>query len=240
MNYMSMGFGMIIWLGVKHLFGISDRYLPGLESVVQAVTDLKWDLMGHVGVTTLRALSGTVAGISAGIAFALVAHRFGFLAFSLPTVNALRAVPAVALVPFFLLWFGFSEVGRYILIILAVGLNVCIGCAQTLLNGDERDHVIFGNYGVKRNRLILKYWFPRVLESILPTLRVSVSLALGAIIVAEMLGAQSGIGYLMQTSRATFSLNVIFLCALLLGVLAELLDRALQKCWRLAVTWRAS
>jgi ABC-type nitrate/sulfonate/bicarbonate transport system permease component len=63
-------------------------------------------------------------------------------------------------------------------------------------------------------------------------------LALGVIVVSEMLGAQTGLGYLMQTSRATFSLNVIFLSASVLGLIAGALDLVLRLLWGSIVSWR--
>ena len=164
--------------------------------------------------------------------------RFRLLGWVLPLVHALRAVPAVAVVPFFLLWFGFSEVGRYLMVVLALGLNVVVACADRLERPVEADLLLFHNLGARPNTRILQYWLPRLLEELLPTLRFGISLGLGVIVVSEMLGAQWGLGYLMQTSRATFSLNVIFLAAGALGVIATLLDFALRMLWARLVTWR--
>lgn len=230
--------GIAVWLAVKYGAGISDRYLPGLDSLSQAVQDLGWDLLAHTGATALRTVLGCVLGASLGILAALLAYRARGLEYLMPTVNALRAVPAVALVPFFLLWFGFSEAGRYLLVALAVGLNVMVACADTLLNARERDVIVFQSHLRERHTLIVSYWLPRLLESLLPTMRFGLSLALGAIVVAEMLGSQFGLGYLIQTSRSTFSINVIFLCSIILGAITITLDAGVRRIWKIFVTWR--
>lgn len=227
-----------LWLGTKSVFDISDRYLPGLTSVLNAVTDLGWPLAAHTAATLMRALTGFVLGVAGGIVLTLIAFRFRLLPLFMPTVNALRAVPAVATVPFFLLWFGFSEFGRYLLVALGLGLNVMIACADVVERPNENDVVIFKNFQMPRERLIFSYWLPRIAETLLPTLRFGLALALGLIAVSEMLGAQYGLGYLMQTSRATFSLNVLILCAFLLGVIATASDMALRYAWPHIVTWR--
>jgi ABC-type nitrate/sulfonate/bicarbonate transport system permease component len=144
----------------------------------------------------------------------------------------------VAIVPFFLLWFGFSEFGRYLLVVVGLGLNVLVACADTLESPKEADLVLFRNFNAPLNSRVVRYWLPRVVEGLLPTLRFGVALALGVIVVSEMLGAQSGLGYLMQTSRATFSLNVILLCAVILGVFATVMDAALRRLWQKVVQWR--
>jgi len=169
---------------------------------------------------------------------ALIGFRFRLFPLLMPTVHGLRAVPAVAAVPFFLLWFGFSELGRYLLVALGLGLNVMVACADVMERPSEVDVVIFKNFRLPRERLIFSYWLPRIAESLLPTLRFGLALALGLITVSEMLGAQYGLGYLMQTSRATFSLNVLFLCAFLLGLIATAADTGLRRVWPLVVTWR--
>jgi ABC-type nitrate/sulfonate/bicarbonate transport system permease component len=229
---------IVLWIGLKSGFDISDRYLPGPMSVVAAITDLGWPLGLHIGATVVRTLVGFILGVTGGIALALVGFKYRLFPLLMPTVNALRAVPAVATVPFFLLWFGFSEVGRYLLVALGLGLNVMVACADVVERPHEADVVIFKNFQLPRESLILSYWLPRIAETLIPTLRFGLALALGLIAVSEMLGAQYGLGYLMQTSRATFSLNVLILCALILGVIATGADSALRWVWPHLVTWR--
>jgi len=230
--------GILIWLGIKYYFGISDRYLPGVGAMYRALVDIGPDWFIHIFATLSRTIVGFGLGVVLGIAVALTLFRINGLFWFLPMVHSVRAVPAVAIVPFFLLWFGFSEVGRYLLVVVGLGLNVLVACADTVESPREADLVLFRNFRAPLNTRIIRYWLPRVLENLLPTLRFGIALALGVIIVSEMLGAQSGLGYLMQTSRATFSLNVILLCAIILGVFATALDAGLQFVWLKVVTWR--
>jgi ABC-type nitrate/sulfonate/bicarbonate transport system permease component len=230
---------LALWIGVKSVFGITDRYLPGPVSVIAAISDLGWPLVGaHVGATLVRTLIGLVLAVAGGVLLALGAFRARLFPLLMPTVNALRAVPPVAMVPFFLLWFGFSEAGRYLLVALGLGLNIFVACADVLERPEEAEVVNFRNFQLPTHSLLIDYWTPRLAESLLPTLRFGIALALGLITVSEMLGAQYGLGYLMQTSRATFSLNVLILCTLILGVMATAADAALQWTWLRLVTWR--
>ena len=229
---------LVLWLAIKFGFDISDRYLPGPESLVSAVADIGWPLFLHLGATVVRAALGFGIGVSGGVAIALLAFRYRLLPVIMPTVNSLRAVPALAAVPFFLLWFGFSELGKYLLVAMGLGLNVVVSSADVLERPREIDRLNFSNFGLPQERLIFAYWLPRVIEGMLPTLRFGLALGLSLIVVSEMLGAQYGLGYLMQTSRATFSLNVLFLCALLLGILAVAGDAFLRNLWNSIVSWR--
>jgi ABC-type nitrate/sulfonate/bicarbonate transport system permease component len=230
--------GILAWLAVKYLFDISDRYMPGPAAVLQAIQDLGTGLLQHTASTLVRVIVGFAAGTTLGIALALLAFRQRWFDLLLPTVHAVRAVPAVALVPFFLLWFGFSEIGRYLLVVVGLGLNVMVACADVLQRPALADRVLFHNFGATLESRVLQYWLPRVVESLLPTLRFGIALTIGLIVVSEMLGSQVGLGYVIQTSRATFSLNVIFVCTVLLGCIAAGLDLALRMLWNTLVRWR--
>lgn len=229
---------LVLWVGVKTLFHVPERYLPGPLSVLTAADDLGWPLVDHAAMTIWRTATGFLLGTISGVAAALLFFRFRTLPLVMPLVNALRSMPPVAAVPFFLLWFGFSEWGRYLLVMLGLGLNVMVASVDIFEREEETDTVIFRNFGLPRESLVLSYWLPRIAESLLPTLRFGLSLALGLIAVSEMLGAQLGLGYLMQTARATFSLNVLFLCAFILGIIGTLADAGLRWAWPQLVTWR--
>jgi len=145
----------------------------------------------------------------------------------------------MAMIPFFLLWFGFSDVGKMALLALGLGLNIAVASAVVLDRQSEKDRILFMSFGLNKTDLILEYWLPRIVETLLPTLRFGLATVIGLVVVVEMLGAQTGLGYLIQTSRATFSLNVIMICAALFGVLTAVLNMALVRIWRATIKWQA-
>ncbi len=229
---------VLIWLGVKELFSVPDRYLPSLWMVAEAVADVGPDLLLHAGATSVRVVAGFLGGVLLGVVACLVAYRFGALNFLMPSINALRAVPPVALLPFFLLWFGFTEVGRIVLLLVGLGVNVFVASAEVVGNPSESDRILFRSFPVRPAGLAWYFWLPRILESLLPTLRFGLSMLIGLVVIAEMLGAQSGLGYLIQTSRSTFSLDVILLSSALLGFITIVSDRVLQILWRHVTFWK--
>ncbi len=237
-SFVSIFLLLIIWVGIRVFFDIPERYLPSPTGVINAIIDLQEKLPWHILATTIRIGASLVLGILFGIFGALVLHRFKMLNFFMPSLNALRSVPPVALIPFFLLWFGFSEIGRIILLTLGLGINVLVASANVLHFPTERDRILFRSFNIPINKLALHWWLPRILESILPTLRFGLATAIGVVVVAEMLGSQTGLGYLIQTSRATFSLNVILLATAIFGILTSLFDNALIYLWNKTVFWR--
>lgn len=227
------------WYLIKALFRVPDLYLPSPESVIEAAEAIEPGLMFHTMATLVRLVVGYSLGTALGIAIGILSARWRTVDLLIsPTVHSLRAVPAAAAVPFFLMWFGFAETGRYLIVLCAVAFNVAVA-AQQILSEHSRPHLtFFRSYEVPPGSLPIRYSLPRVFEDILPTLRYSLALSIGAVAVAELLGAQVGLGYLLQSGRSTFSFNLMFLAIIVIGAIASALDLLLKIVWRVVVYWR--
>ena len=231
----------ILWIFFSYIVSVPERFLPSPGSVLSGMWGLQPPLYSHAVATTLRVLIGTLTGTVAGISLALLITTFdGFRRMILPSIMMLRAVPPVATVPFFLLWFGFSEEGKFLLVAMGVGLNIVVASTQILEQTDERFIVALSSFHTSLRSYPFSVSLPLVLQGLLPTLRASVAIILGASIVSELLGSQVGLGYLIQTSRTTYSMNVVFLATLILGIIASLLDWWIVACWKILVFWKRS
>ena len=230
---------LLLWAMAKFLFHVPDRYFPSFAQVIMGIHDVGSELLVDTAITFLRICVGFFGGAILGVAAALYCYRASVLAVFMPSVNAIRAVPPVAMIPFFLLWFGFSEIGRLVLVFVGLGVNVFVAAAELMTTPRERDRILFMSFPTPARKLIWSFWLPRVLEGLLPTLRFGLATVVGLVIVAEMLGAQSGLGYLIQTSYETFSLHVILLATAILGIMTAVLDITLQFSWRNILYWAA-
>jgi sulfonate transport system permease protein len=228
-----------LWIVLKQGL-VSDRCLPTPQAVLGACSELDPNIAYHFAfTTTVRLAVGFVAGVVAGILLGIAVHRYKWLnKLLVPTLNSMRSVPAIATVPFFLLWFGFSEVGKVILVVSGIAFNIAIATNQVLNDIPEKHRVMFKSFGISPTSMVLDYSLPRILESLLPTVRFSLSTAIGVVIVSELLGSQIGLGYLIQTARSTFSMHVIFLAMILLGILNTVFDISVTKLWTRAVFWK--
>jgi len=228
-----------IWVFLTNCLQVNPRFLPKISDVATAWVGLNPSILVHMGATAVRFAIGFILGTVIGLGLALAMFRFRALdALLSPTIQSMRAVPAAAIVPFFLLWFGFSETGRYLLATVAVAFNVSVAARQILNTRSPVHEAFFQSIETPPWTLTFEYCLPLVLENILPTLRYSLALAIGAVTVSELLGSQVGLGYLIQTSRATFSLNLLFLAMILLGFLSIVADFVLCYFWKHIVYWR--
>jgi ABC-type nitrate/sulfonate/bicarbonate transport system permease component len=231
---------IIVWLFLCYVVAIPERYLPRPGAVFGALWDIDPPLYVHIAATTARILIGTIAGTALGIALALFLSSFeNVRRMLMPAILALRAVPLIATVPFFLLWFGFSEWGKFLLVAIGVGLNIVVASLQILEETNERYLVALASLKTSLRSHPVAISLPLIAQSILPTLRTSVAIIFGAVLVSELLGSQLGLGYLIQTSRTTYSMHVVFLVTAILGVLASLVDWTLIQIWKRCVFWMA-
>jgi len=231
---------LAVWVGIKEGFEISDRYLPGPVDVLLAWQSVSPSVLIHAGASWLRLIVGFSGGSAAGILLGIAWWRSPVMfEWTSPSVQAVRAVPATATIPFFLLWFGFAETGRFLLILMGVGLNVAIATHQALEDSPRRYTSVHRSFGLTRHDLAIRDFALQVaLGALLPTLRFALATAIGLVVVSEILGSQTGLGYLIQSARSTFSLNLVFLAATLFGVINSLSDLGLRMAWRKVVFWQ--
>lgn len=229
----------MIWIILKEFGHISDRYLPAPLDVIRAAREIDPSVFIHLSFTATRLVLGFLAGTAAGICLGIAVYNSKLFARLItPTLDSMRSIPAIAIVPFFILWFGFSEEGRILMVVMGIAFNIAIATYQALADMPEKHKILFKSFGISPRSLTRAYVLPRLMETLLPTIRFSLSTAMGVVIASELLGSQIGLGYLMQTARSTFSMHVIFLATILLGLLNACVDIILTRVWNRSVYWR--
>ena len=238
LSILGVGLPLLAWIGIKAWFGISDRYLPSPLSVWRAAEEIQPSVFLHTLATAARILIGMVLGTVVALAIALTMCRYSAIRrLFLPTVQSLRAVPAVATVPFFLIWFGFSESGKIIMVLLAVALNLLVAADHIIDETPEKYSVALRGLGHSVGEFPVSVALPLIVQRLLPALRTAAATIFGVVVVSELLGAQLGLGYLIQTSYATYSIHVIFMATIILGLLNVMFDAALRWTWGRIYFW---
>lgn len=231
----------VVWIFCKEVLGVSDRYLPSISTTFSAIRDIEPNIFIHSLYTVTRLCLGMVFGTLIGISLGICIYSSVIIRnFISPVIQSVRSVPPIATVPFFLLWFGFSEFGKYFMVTLGISLNIAVSAYQILVKMPEKYAVFFKSFGINSSKQIKSYSLPVVLENIFPTIRFSLSTAIGLVIVSELLGAQVGLGYLIQTSRSTFSIHTIFLAVIFLGIINFIFDTIIRWLWKKIVYWQVN
>jgi sulfonate transport system permease protein len=216
---------------------LSTRVLPAPSEVLRAALQLaaSGELWTHVRVSAVRAFLGLAVGGSLGLLLGLLTGSLRSAETLLDsTFQMLRNIPALALIPLVILWFGIDETAKLFLIAVSVFFPIYLNTFHGIRNVDPALIEMGRTYGLSRWQLYRQVILPGALSSILVGLRFSLGLMWVILIVAETISAQSGIGYLTMNAREFLQTDVVLVGILLyaiLGKLADLLARALEHGW---------
>jgi len=216
---------------------LSTRVLPAPLDVVQAAWTLaeSGELWTHVRVSAGRALTGLLIGGGLGLLLGLLTGSVRFFETLLDsTIQMVRNIPALAMIPLVILWFGIDESAKLFLIAVSVFFPIYLNTFHGIRNVDPALIEMARTYGLNRWQLYTQVILPGALSSILVGLRFSLGLMWVILIVAETISAQAGIGYLTMNAREFLQTDIVLVGILLyavLGKLADLFARALEQYW---------
>jgi sulfonate transport system permease protein len=230
-----------VWQIASSAGWLADSVLPSPFAVVAAAwrLTLSGELPRNIEVSFLRALAGLVVG--GGIGFALgLANGLSKLSDALTdsTLQMIRNIPHLALIPLVILWFGIEEEAKLFLVALGVFFPVYANTLHGVRSVDPQLIEMAKSYGMSRADLFRRVILPGAMPSIFVGLRYALGIMWLTLIVAETIAAQSGIGYMAMQAREFMLLDVVVLSILiyaLLGKLADVIVRALE---RACLSWR--
>lgn len=216
---------------------LSTRVLPEPWSVVTAFWGLlvSGELWHHVAVSSARALVGLAIGGGLGLLLGLLTGTFRVAETLLDTTfQMVRNIPALALIPLVILWFGIDETAKLFLVAVGVFFPVYLNTFHGIRSVDKGLIEMARSYGLTGWALYRQVILPGALPSVLVGLRFSLGLMWVLLIVAETISAQSGIGYLTMNAREFLQTDVVLVGILLyalLGKLADVLAKGLERWW---------
>ena len=216
---------------------LSTRVLPEPLAVATAFWNLlrSGQLWQHVAVSSMRALAGLAIGGGLGLLLGLLTGSVRVFETLLDTsMQMLRNIPALALIPLVILWFGIEETAKVFLIALGVFFPIYLNTFHGIRSVDRQLIEMARSYGLSGGALWRHVILPGALPSVLVGLRFSLGLMWVLLIVAETISAQSGIGYLTMNAREFLQTDVVLVGILLyaaLGKLADVLAKALERWW---------
>jgi sulfonate transport system permease protein len=219
------------------------RILPAPTSVFSAFMELSGSgvLWENLAVSAARAVTGLVIGGGIGFALGLLTglSRIGERLLD-PTLQMVRNVPHLALIPLVIIWFGVEEGARVFLVALGVFFPIYLNTHHGVRSVDPQLIEMARIYGMRGFRLFRRVILPGALPSVLVGLRFALGVMWLTLIVAETIAASSGIGHMAMAAREFMRTDVIMLSILiyaLLGKLADSATRALERRW---LSWNAA
>jgi len=222
----SICIGIFAWAVFAANFAYPDLVPTPLETLKTATQMIvSGDLFNHVGVSLVRVLIGYLAGCIIGILVGALMGRIKIVGqFAEPLLQLMRPISPVALVPLSIIWFGIGDMSRWFIIfygvVIIMIMNTAAGVAATpniRLNAARC-------LGATRRQIFRRIVIPSAVPYILTGMRVALGFAFMGIVAAEMIAAQSGIGYLIMQSRMLLRTDIMFVGLVTLGVLGAVID----------------
>ncbi len=226
---------LLVWEGLARTGFVTPQVLPAPSKVLTTAWKLavSGTLLEDLGTSLLRAAIGFAIG--GFIAFSLgILVGFSRLAEALVdrTVQMVRAIPFLALLPLVIVWFGVGEGQKIFLVALGVAFPIYINTTLGIRQVDPKLLELGRVQGLSNWQMIRRIILPGALPSILTGVRYALATAWLALVVAETIGAQSGIGFLAMDAREFLRTDVVVLTIViyaLIGVAADSIARALER-----------
>jgi ABC-type nitrate/sulfonate/bicarbonate transport system permease component len=184
------------------------------------------ELLEHVAVSLQRLGVGLLVGVPLGVLLGSAMGRLRLVdGLFDPFVRMANSTPAIALVPFSLLWFGVTEAARYALLVYTVALTVTLNARHAARQVPVIRLKAANCLGVSGAEAFFRVIIPSSFPGILAGIRTAIGLGVMVIVAAEMLGATNGLGFLLMEARSHYNVERMFVGILGLGALSLTLDR---------------
>lgn len=228
---------IVIWQFLVEVGWLSTRVLPAPTGVLSAGIRLaiSGELFHHIGISAWRALLGFIIGGGIGLLLGFLNGIFPIAEKLLDTsVQMIRNIPHLALIPLVILWFGIGDQARLFLVALGVFFPMYINTFHGIRSVDAGLIEMGKVYGLNAMSLLWQVILPGALPSILVGVRFSLGIMWITLIVAETIAADSGIGYMAMNAREFMQTDVVVLSIImyaLLGKFADAIARKLEEKW---------
>lgn len=228
--------GIISWLILLGVWQIASMFNPPefLPSPMKTLEGLKevFDsgvLMQDIGISLQRVFIGWGRGIIIAIPIGLLIGAFKPVRMLVePLINFFRFVPAIGFLTLFLMWFGVGEESKTVLITYASIFPIIINTVAAVGAIEQTRYQAAESLGASRWQRFIHVTVPGSMPGMFTGVRIGLSAAIIAIVGAEMLAADSGLGYLIFTSRLYYRTDWIFVGIVILGILGFAADRLLR------------
>jgi sulfonate transport system permease protein len=197
------------------------------------------ELAEHLTVSLRRAAFGLAFGVAAGLCLALLSGLFRLGEDLIDsTMQILRSLPILALIPLAILWFGIGEEVKVILVAMGTAFPIYINTHAAIRGIDPRYVDLATTVGLSRPALVRRVVLPGALPGFFVGLRFSVTIAWLILVVSEQINASSGIGFLMIQARDFGQTDVIVVGLLVYGALGLTSNALVRAVERRALRWR--
>lgn len=223
-----LGIILIVWEAVVLTGKYESSLLPSPLMVLKAMEELiaNGTLFTNIKVSLLRFFVGYSSAVILAIILGIVLGWFqkiwGIID---PIVQVLRPISPVAWFPFIVLWLGIGDIPAVAIIFIAAFFPVLLSTVSSVTKVDKTYLKVARNFGIKQPFVLTKIIFPAAFPSIVTGLHLALGSAWIFLVAGEMVGVQSGLGYMIIDARNSLRSDLLLAAMIFIGVLGLLLDK---------------
>lgn len=203
------------------------HYLGTGELLSQTISSMRRCLIGF--------LAGSALGISMGILLGWYSKLHDYFDF---VINFLRSIPKTALAPFFIVWFGFGDLPKVLLVGLGAFFYTLIPTIEGVKNVDSLYIKSARSMGATDGRILGTIILPAAMPSMYAGLRIAAATSLVILVFVEILAGDNGLGYMLEQARASLNMTTMFMDLIVLGVIGYSIDRFVRFTEAKLMPWR--
>jgi taurine transport system permease protein len=239
--------GLLTFLGSWELLvglGLIDPFfLPAPSAVVERMTQLAGGpeavLWRDIKMSASRVLTGFALSALVGVPFGLLMGMSPVVRAALnPIVSIIRPLPALSWIPLSMLWLGIDEQQKYAIVFMGSFASVLVYTTDATLRVDQTLIAAARNLGANRLQVIRHVVLPGALPNILRGLKVVLAIAWTCVISAEMVGANSGLGFRIWTAKEWSDTGQVLVGMLSISLTVLLLDILFRGLERILLPWQ--
>jgi NitT/TauT family transport system permease protein len=229
---------VVLWHVSTIVFGWEVFVVPTPGEVLQALRDEREILPDHTLTTLIETLEGYALAIAVAVPMAVfIAYSKLFERMIYPLLLAINAIPKIAIAPVLVIWMGFGQGPKVVMVFLVCFFPIVLSTATGLQSTPAEFIELIRSHSASPLQTFLKVRFPAALPHVFVGLKVAISLAVIGAVIAEFVGSSEGLGYVIIASGNNANTPLAFAAMVLLSVMSIVLFYSLVILERLVVPW---
>lgn len=222
---------LIVWQLAFWGSDFNSALFPSPLQAFNALTEMVSNgiLFTHIGASMYRFAAGYVSSVIIAVLLGLVIGRLPkVFQYINPAVQLLRPISPMAWMPFIVLWFGIGDIPAIVIIFIAAFFPVLLSTVSAVGGIDTIYLKVSENFGTRQPQIMWKVIFPASFPQIANGIHLALGTAWVFLVAGEMVGAQSGLGYLVIDVRNNLRADILFADIIVIGLIGLLLDTLLK------------
>ncbi|REJ15537.1 MAG: ABC transporter permease [Bacillaceae bacterium] len=233
---------VFLWIYLTERELIAPYLIPSPKTVIHTIVQFIEDgtLLQDSWASVKRMLQGFSLAVFFGLLFGVLMGLFARVdQFFAGILNAIRVIPPLAWIPIIILWFGIGETSKVIIIFKSAFFPILLNTIQGIEGVPKGFLEVSKLMGVSKRRTLFNVIFPAALPSIFVGLRLGLGAAWMAVVAAELIASDSGLGYRITQGRELSQPDAMIIGMIMIGIIGVAMDAVIKFIQQRILSWQA-